>query len=179
MFPTKAPGIDGLLALFYQKFWDCVGNDVMKVCLRCLNEGQSVRNLNATLLTLIPKVPNPTRVSEFQPISLCNVVYKIIAKALSNRLRNVLGEVISENQSAFIPGRLIKDNAIVGFECIHSIRRRLKGKKRWMTLKLDMSKAYDRIKWPFLRAMMLKLGFSRSWVAKIMDCVSTVTYSFP
>ncbi|KAK2637683.1 hypothetical protein Ddye_025478 [Dipteronia dyeriana] len=83
--------------------------------------------------------------SDFCPISLCNVLCKIMAKALANRLRGVLGDVISETQSAFIPGRLISDNTIMGFKYMHALARRKKGKIGALALKLDMSKAYDRV----------------------------------
>ncbi|KAK2649466.1 hypothetical protein Ddye_016955 [Dipteronia dyeriana] len=76
------------------------------------------------------------------------------------RFRLVLGDVISETQSAFIPGRFITDNVSVSFECIHAMRTKKKQKKGVMALKLDMSKAYDRVEWGFLSRMMDKLGFS-------------------
>ncbi|KAK3222347.1 hypothetical protein Dsin_009372 [Dipteronia sinensis] len=93
------------------------------------------------------------------PISLCNVTYKIVDKALANRLRLVLGEVISKTQSVFIPGSLITNNTIVGFESIHALRTR-KHKKGSLALKLDMSKAYDCVEWDFLHQVMGRLGFS-------------------
>ena len=87
--------------------------------------------------------------------------------------------MIDETQSAFIPGRLITDNAMVGFECLHALRRKVNGKKKgFMSLKLDMSKAYDRVEWVFIEGMMRKLGFLNTWINKIMDCVTTVSYSF-
>lgn len=100
------------------------------------------------------------RIFYFHPISLCNVTYtyKIIANAMANRLRGVLGEVISESQSTFIPGRLISNNIIVGFECIHALRNR-KWDVRFMALKLDMSKAYDQVEWVFLKKMIARMGF--------------------
>ena len=116
MFPTKAPGLDGMPALFYQKLWDSIGGTITAACLRCLNEGDSLEVVNRTLVTLIPKKPQAKRMSEFRPISLCNVSYKIVAKTLANKFRMVLEEVISESQSAFVPGRLISDNAVIGFE---------------------------------------------------------------
>ncbi|KAL5816556.1 hypothetical protein ACOSQ3_024934 [Xanthoceras sorbifolium] len=146
MYPTKAPVINGLPVLFYQRYWDRVGTLVTATYFRCLNDGYSVKVLNFTLIMLIPKVSKPNRVSEFRPISLCNVIYKIISKALCNCFRGVLGSVISENQSAFLLGRMITDNVIIGFKCTQSVHRRIKGKDGLLALKLDKSKAYDRVK---------------------------------
>ncbi|KAL5806794.1 hypothetical protein ACOSQ4_029527 [Xanthoceras sorbifolium] len=178
MYPTKAPGVDGMPALFFQKYWNVVGPGVIEACLGCLNDGRSMREVNSTLITLIPKIDRPREVSDFRPISLCTSVYKIIAKTIAIRLRSVLGEVISESQSAFIPGRLIYDNAIIGFECMHLLKKKKLGDHGFAALKLDMSKAYDRVEWAFLECMMLRLGFSVNWVDLILRCVSSVSYSF-
>jgi hypothetical protein len=105
------------------------------------------------------------------------VIYKICTKAISLRLRPVLEETISQEQSAFVPGRLITDNALVAFECIHTMRRRKKARKGVCAVKLDMMKAYDRVEWPFLEAMMRKLGFPDHMINLIMKCVSSVRFS--
>ncbi|KAL5572390.1 hypothetical protein UlMin_021987 [Ulmus minor] len=115
--------------------------------------------------------------TEFRPISLCNVLYKITSKMLATRMRSVMDSIISKEQSAFIPGRLISDNAIIGFECLHALKRRRSKKKGFLALKLDMAKAYDRVEWSFIREVMKKLGFSEGWIKKIMDCVTSVHYS--
>ncbi|KAI9169068.1 hypothetical protein LWI28_006417 [Acer negundo] len=159
MFPTKANGPNGMLALFCQRFWVMVGDSMTAACLRTLNDGDPLETVNDTLITLISKAAHPTRMSEFRPISLCNMMYKIVVKTLANRFRLALGDLISEAQSAFVPGRLITDNAVIGFECIHVIRNK-KCKKGSMALKLDMSKAYDMVEWNFLASMIIKLGFS-------------------
>ena len=87
MGPTKAPGPDGMNALFFQKFWHIVGNNVVSAVLDFLNNGYMVPELNHTYIVLIPKIKNPVKMSDFRPISLCNVIYKIIAKVLANRLK--------------------------------------------------------------------------------------------
>jgi hypothetical protein len=109
-----------------------------------LNGGDLPEDINKTLLVLIPKVANPQELSQYRPISLCNVLYKICSKAMANRLRKILDEIISEEQSAFVPGRLITDNVLVAYECIHYLRNK-KGKSGACAIKLYMAKAYDRV----------------------------------
>lgn len=116
--------------------------------------------------------------SEFRPISLCNVLYKLISKVLVLRLKAILPGVVTENQSAFVPGRLITDNALIALELFHTMKKRSKSKRGMIALKLDMSKAYDRVEWGFLRKLLLTMGFDGRWVNLVMDCVTTVTYSF-
>jgi hypothetical protein len=105
------------------------------------------------------------------------VLYKIGAKCIANRLRFFLDDIIGEEQSAFVPGRLITDNILIAYESIHAMRRKKKGKNYVSAIKLDMMKAYDRVEWHYLEAIMLKLGFSHSTVRLILKCVSSVRFS--
>ncbi|XP_062104157.1 uncharacterized protein LOC133815319 [Humulus lupulus] len=178
MSPSKSPSKDGMSTGFYQKYWDTVGPKVSSVCLHFLNEGGHIKGINSTLITLIPKIDDPKHASDFRPISLCNVLYKIIAKSMTNRLREILGSVISDEQSAFLPGHLITDNAMIGFECVNHLKRRVKSKTGAFALKLDMSKAYDRVEWSFLCSLMRKLGFHEKWISLVMACISSVDYAF-
>ena len=160
MFPTKAPGPDGFPAHFYQRHWDICGEEITNVVLRIIRGEESAASINETVLVLIPKVQNPTLLTQFRPKSLCNVIYKIASKVVANRLKVILPDIISKEQSAFVPGRLITDNIICAYECLHFMKRNRSKSNNFCALKLDMMKAYDRVEWPYLQAIMGKLGFA-------------------
>lgn len=126
-----------------------------------LNSGTVPRNLNHTFLVLILKVDSPRRVADFRPISLSNVLYNLVAKVLANRLKPLLPQLISDKQSAFMSKRLITDNILIAHETLHYLKSKRTGKMGYMALKLDMSKAYDRVEWVFLEKIMLRMGFSQ------------------
>ncbi|XP_031116377.1 uncharacterized protein LOC116020030 [Ipomoea triloba] len=178
MFPDKALGPDGMNPGFFQHFWELVGADVTSFVIKCLNDCSFPSGLNDTNVVLIPKKSHPEKVSDLRPIAVCNVVYKIMAKMIANRMKPLLGDIISESQSVFIPGRLITDNILIAAEVGHFLNRKQGGVVGWGALKLDMAKAYDRMEWPYLRGMLLALGFAPEWVNLIMLCVTTVSYSF-
>ena len=177
MGPAKAPGLDGVNALFYQNFWHIVGDIVIAAVLDYLNSGIMVLEINHTNIVLILNVKNPEKMTDFRPISLCNVMYKIISKVLANRLKRVLPHIISSTQSAFVPGHLITDNVLVAYETLHAMHSRKKGKKGLIALKLDISKAYDRVEWSFLQGIMQRMGFLEGWIKRVMGCVTTSTFS--
>lgn len=125
---NKAPGPDGFTAGFYQLHWDLLGREVTAAVLNFLNGGTLPENINHTTIVLIPKTRSPQSMKDFRPISLCNVLYKLCPKVLALRLREFLDDVISEEKSAFVPGRLITDNVLIAYECIHYLKRKKKGR---------------------------------------------------
>ena len=176
MHPDKAPGPDGMNLGFFQTYWDIVGEQVTSACLDCLQNCRLPLGINDTTLVLIPKKEKSTKLPDLRPISLSNIIYKIIAKVLANRLKHVLPSIISVTQSAFILGRMITNNIMIAHEVNHYLKRKRQGKHGFLALKMDKSKAYDRIEWQFLKGMLLKLGFHKSWVHKLIICVSIVRY---
>ncbi|XP_071939954.1 uncharacterized protein [Coffea arabica] len=178
MHPNKAPGKDGMSPLFFQHYWHIIKGDLVLAINSFFHSGCLLKTVNETIISLIPKIDSPTSVLHYRPISLCNVLYKIISKIIANRLKHVLQHYISNSQSAFIPGRQILDNVVVAHEILHFLKNKRKGSTGYMAIKLDMSKAYDRVEWIFVGRLMLKMGFCPIFVKWIMACLSTVTYSF-
>ncbi|XP_019158270.1 PREDICTED: uncharacterized protein LOC109154983 [Ipomoea nil] len=152
MKPFKAPGPDGLPAGFYQHTWEVTGDSIFNLVRSVFKSGEILEGLNDTLVALIPKVRSPDTIKQFRPISLCNV--------------------IGPHQSSFVPERQITDNVIVYQEVMHTMRE-ARGKQRYMAIKLDLKKAYDRLSWDFIKDTMVQAGFNDSWVKIIMSCVST------
>jgi len=128
-------------------------------------------------LCLIPKVHPPQRMIDLRPISLCSVLYKIVAKILVNRLKKHLSLIVSPTQAAFVSDRMISNNVLIAHEAIHSLKSHPAFSTSSMVVKIDMSKAYDRVEWSFLREMLQLLGFNNLWISWIMGCVTSVTYS--
>ncbi|XP_024178242.1 uncharacterized protein LOC112184205 [Rosa chinensis] len=178
MYPTKSPGPDGMPPLFFQHYWEIIGTNVFEVVKSFLHTGQLLRQINFTHICLIPKVDNPEHMSDLRPIALCNVIYKVCSKVIANRLKVILPQVISPFQSAFVPGRLIRDNILVANEIAHFVHNKREGTEGVMALKLDLSKAYDRMEWVFLKMVMARFGFAQDWINMVMNCVSSIRYSF-
>ena len=167
----KAPGPDGLHAIFYKRFWHIIGEDLTDEVLRAVNSRLIPEGWNNTTIVLIPKVDSPEYITQFRPIILCNMIYKVISKLLANWQKSILPEIIAPTQSAFVPGRLIIDNFLVAYECYHAIKNKRQGQRGICVVKLDMHKAYDRVEWCFLEGILLRMGFDDAWVNLIMQCV--------
>jgi hypothetical protein len=176
MKSLAAPGPDGLPAKFYHTYWDIVGKEVITTALNILNNNGDPSPFNATNICLIPKVNNPTQPSDFRPISLCNVTLKLITKTIANKIKTILPDIISTNQSAFVLGKLITYNIIIAHEIFHYLAQTT-SQTGYIGLKTDMAKAYDRLEWKFIRATLEAMNFPHTMVNTIMKCVSTVSFS--
>ncbi|KAF2324181.1 hypothetical protein GH714_009418 [Hevea brasiliensis] len=138
--------------------------------------GHLPEGINHTHICLLPKVKSPKFIGQYGPINLCNVIFKIISKVIANRLKEIFGGVMDEAQSAFMRRHLITDIVLVVFELFHHMKMRGHLYRPSMSLKLDVVKDYDRVEWPYLEVVMLRLGLSLVSVSLVMNCVKIVSY---
>ncbi|GKA67296.1 putative RNA-directed DNA polymerase, eukaryota, reverse transcriptase zinc-binding domain protein [Tanacetum coccineum] len=171
----KAPGPDGYTSMFFKKGWDVVGADVCKAIHEFFSNGKLLKEINHTFMALIPKIATPQKVNDYRPISCCNVIYKCISKILTNRIIEGIKEVVSENQSAFVPGRRIFDNILFTQELMHNYHLK-RGSPR-CTFKVDIQKAYDTVDWRFLGFILKCFGFHSTMIKWIMACVTSASFS--
>lgn len=172
----SAPGCDGYHAHFFQRNWLLVQNDLFSAVQGFWNSEFLLTAYNKTVITLIPKVDKPSSLQNIRPISLCNVIYKIISKVLANRLKPILQKIIAPTQSAFLQGRLISDNIILAGELMNQIHTSRQGRKKLAALKVDFAKAFDRLSWDFIAATLERMKFPDKWISLIYQCISTVQY---
>jgi hypothetical protein len=173
MSPWKAPGPDGFPAGFYQKAWGTVGNSVCEFVCNVWNNPSSIAMVNQTDICLIPKVHQPEYVTQFRPISLCNTIYKIVSKVVVERLKICIPKLVSPFQTGFVPGRNIHENIIVAKEMVHSMHK-MKGRKGAFAVKVDLSKAYDKLSWEFIWRILCELKLPINMVNVIMHAVTSV-----
>ena len=145
----KAPGPDGLYAGFFQCFWLLVRESVRKEVKQIFTSQTMPEYLNRTLITPIPKCNTPESLSNYRPISLCNIVYKIVTKVIVARIHPMLSNLVSPYQMAFVPYWKGVDNAIIIQELVHIMSKK-KGRGGFMAIKIDLEKAYDRLEWSFI-----------------------------
>ncbi|GJV43271.1 putative RNA-directed DNA polymerase [Tanacetum coccineum] len=175
MGDEKSPGPDGFSAAFFKEAWHIVGVDVINAIREFFTNGKLLKELNHTIIALIPKVNAPSRINDYRPISCCNVLYKCISKIIANRIKHCLTNLVSPNQSAFIPGRSIADNILLTQELMHNYHLD-RGPSR-CAFKVDIQKAYDTVDWAFLNSVLMGFGFHERMIAWIMECVSSTSYS--
>lgn len=172
---NKSPGPDGYPAEFFTANWKVVGPDMINAVTEFFVSGKMLQQWNATILTLIPKKQNAVKISDFRPISCCNTAYKVIAKLLAARLKQILPDVISNTQSAFIPGRLLLENVLMATELVQGYN--WKNITKRSMLKVDLKKAFDSLNWSFIISILQALRLPPNFINLISQCITTTRFS--
>ncbi|KAL0285378.1 UNVERIFIED_CONTAM: hypothetical protein Sradi_7175200 [Sesamum radiatum] len=171
----SAPGPDGYTSAFFKASWSVVGHDISNAVGEFFRTGKLLKQINATILALIPKVQLPSYVTDYRPISCCNVIYKTIAKIIVKRMQLVLHLLIDYSQNAFVPGRNISDNILLAQELLAGYNQaRLPPRS---TIKVDIQKAYDSVEWDFLIEVLKLFTFPARFIGWIEQCVTTASFS--
>eukprot|EP00253_Pinus_taeda_P028466 PITA_28466 len=170
----KAPGPDGFTINFYKACWEIVKYDIWEIVEDSRRSKTILKSLNSTFIALVPKVEEANTPEKFRPIALCNVIYKIISKVIANRLKMILPGIISQEQSGYVEGRQILDNILLAQEMIHSLHSR---KVPGMLMQLDLSKAYDKVSWTYLEAILKAFGFSQPWIKWVLELIKSTRHS--
>ena len=165
--PTgKSPGVDTIPVEFYQETWDYIQMGIFNFVAESINLEGIADELNVSKITLLPKSEDKLKVQNYRPISLFNIVYKIVAKIYANRMKPLLHHWILPSQTGFVPNRCILDNVFLAFEAMEWT---MENKQALGMLLLDFEKAYDRVNWTFLRETMVTMGFHEKWIGQVMS----------
>lgn len=169
---NKASGPDGIPSEFLQTYWHSLKEEIMHMMRGFWENQLHLNDFNKANIVMLPKGENPTTAKEFRPISIINIIPKLISKVLANRLRLLLPKLISPNQTAFMHGRQISENFLVTREILHHIQF---SKKPAVFMKIDFAKAFDSIEWEFLIEVMKARGFPQKWINWIEVLLKTAS----
>ena len=172
---NKAPGPDGYPVEFYKVAWPVIRKYFITAVQSFFLYGFLPKGVNATILTPIPKIQGAETMKDFRPISCCIILYKVVSKVLARRLKVLLPELIEPNQCAFVKGRLLLENVLMATELIKNYRKDLIGSRS--VLKLDISKAFDTVKWSFIEDTLRAMHIPEQFIHGIHVCLSTGAFS--
>lgn len=173
--PTdRAPGPDGFNGLFLNKCWSIIKQDFYELAFQFFTNNVSLKNLNHSFITLIPKKPTPETANDFRPIALQSSALKFITKILANRLQEVILKLIHDNQYGFIRSRTIQDCLAWSFEYIHQCHQ---SRKEMIILKIDFEKAFDLVEHEAILQILQAKGFNSTWLDWIKNILSSASTS--
>jgi len=170
----KAPGLDGFTSNFFHEFWELINTEVWELVEESRSMHWILPSLNSTFITLVPEGEESNTPDKYRLIAICNVIYKLISKVVANRLKPLLPLLILLEQTGYVEGRQIMDGIILSNEVIHSLKIL---KKPGMILKLDISKAFDKLSWEYIHQMLLAFGFNATWTRWIMNLITSPCFS--
>lgn len=172
---NKAPGPDGLTSGFYKASWSTLGPEVVQSIRHFFYTSFLPASTIATILSLVPKHPGASLITEYRPISCLNTLYKVISRLLVKRLKPMLPSLIVPNQTAFVKGRLLVENTSLAGELVQGYHKNT-GTKR-VTIKVDIAKAFDTLSWTFLFSCLRSLSVPEQFLSWLRACICTPNYT--
>ncbi|CAA7043519.1 unnamed protein product [Microthlaspi erraticum] len=172
---NKSPGPDGYSVEFLRASWEVVGGDILAAVHEFFRNGRLLKDIVNTAITLIPKMPEASKLGDYRPISCCNLLYKIISKIIANRMKPILLDCISPNQAAFLKGRSLGENVLLASELIRNYQK-LNCPKSSM-LKVDIRKSFDTVCWDFVLKLLEAQNFPPLFRCWISECISSPRFS--
>ncbi|GKC12731.1 RNA-directed DNA polymerase, eukaryota [Tanacetum coccineum] len=164
----KSLGPDGFTFGFYRRFWKLIEKDMVAAVKHFFQSGSIPKGCNSSFIALIPKIPDAKMVKDFRPISFIGSLYKIIVKIMANCIVMVLGDIVTEVQSAFVTDKQILDGPFILNELLQWCKVK---KKQSFIFKVDFEKAYDSVRWDYLDDVLRKFSFGERWCGWIQDCL--------
>lgn len=171
----KVSGPDGYTKEFYVAAWPIIGKDCIVAVQSFFLFGFLPNGVNATILSLIPKTESAETMKEYRPIACCNFLYKVISKILASRLKTILPCAIEPNQCAFIKGWLLLENVLLASELVNGYQKKTNTDR--CTVKFDISKAFDTVRWSFITSVLSGMGLPVLFINWIRVCISTASFS--
>lgn len=159
---NKSPGLDGFNAEFYKATWDIIGYEFVVAIQAFFEKVFLPKGVNSTILALIPKRTDATKMKDYMLISCCNVLYKVISKLIANKVKRILPQFISANQSAFVSERLLIENLLLATEIVKDYHKEYISSR--CAIKIDISKAFDSVQWPFLLNTLSAMNFPLQFI---------------
>lgn len=172
---NKSPGPDGFPCEFFKTVRSVIAHDFTVAVQSVFRMGFSPKGINSTILALVPKKTDSSEMRNYRPIACCKVLYKVVSTILANMLKVVLPRIISENQSAFVKGRLLMENMLLASELVKGYHKDSVSPR--CVMKIDISKAFNFVQWFFLLQILVALGFLERFIHWIKLCATTPSFS--
>ncbi|CAA7056409.1 unnamed protein product [Microthlaspi erraticum] len=173
--PNKSSAPDGLTSGFYKAAWGILGEEVIASIKNIFLTSFMPTSTNSTILTLVPKFPGASKISDYRPISCLNTLYKVVSKLLVTRLKPILPTLILPNQTVFIKDRLLVENTVLAGEIVNGYHKD-KGPKK-ITIKVDIAKTFDSVSWEFLFNCLEGLYIPDQYLQWLKSCIRTTSFT--
>lgn len=175
LYSSRSPGADGFGGSFYHQCWPIIATDVTRAIVSLFETNCIPYGMNSNLVTLIPKVENSVRITDFWPIVVGNFHYEVYTKILATRMGSFIGTILSDFQFGFVPGRRIHSCIALASDAVNFLDL---GRKGHMVLKVDITKAFDTISWGFLFKVLRCMHFSDRFVNMIHNILLSLGCPF-